>query len=207
MSQDALLIFQKNPVKGLVKTRLAATLGEDMALSIYQFLLDRTFTEVNKIGQKVMVFYSDFIPKEYPFPTHSLYLQEGIDLGEKMKNSFQLVFSKGFQKAVIIGTDCPDLTSDVLIEAFSQLDQTDLVIGPAADGGYYLLGMKSEHSFLFQGIEWSTSEVFSRTLEQANHHNLTFSLLPMLHDIDEEEDWRRFITQNPSYGKLPGYHH
>ncbi|MFC5190747.1 TIGR04282 family arsenosugar biosynthesis glycosyltransferase [Algoriphagus aquatilis] len=207
MSQEALIIFQKNPIKGLVKTRLASTVGDELALSIYTFLLRKTFEEVEQIPQEKMVFFSDFIPGNNPNPNHSLYLQEGVDLGEKMKNAFQKIFSMGFQKAVIIGTDCPELTHEFLNQAFNLLNQSDLVIGPAADGGYYLLGMKSAHSCLFQGIKWSTSQVFSRTLEQANHHNLTFSLLPKLHDIDEEEDWMRFITQNPIYGKLPGYHH
>lgn len=205
MSQNVLLIFQKNPVKGLVKTRIASTLGEEMALSIYQFLLGKTFEEAERIPQDKVVFFSDFIPEDHPFPKQLLHLQEGSDLGVKMKNAFQKVFSIGYHKAVIIGTDCPELTSDILAEAFRNLDQSDLVIGPAADGGYYLLGMKSEHSFLFQGIEWSTSEVFSRTLEIANHHKLSFSLLPVLHDIDEEEDWKKFISQNPIYAKLPGY--
>ena len=207
MSKEALLIFQKNPVKGFVKTRLAATLGDELALSIYEFLLGKTFEEAEQIPQDKVVFFSDFIPEDHPFPNQLLHLQEGTDLGEKMKNAFQKVFSMGYQKAVIIGTDCPELTADLLIEAFRKLDQSDLVIGPAADGGYYLLGMKSTHSFLFQGVEWSSSQVFSRTLEIANHYNLSFSMLPVLPDIDEEEDWKRFITQNPIYGKLPGYHH
>ena len=207
MSKEALLIFQKNPVKGFVKTRLAATLGDELALSIYEFLLGKTFEEAEQIPQDKVVFFSHFLPKDHPFPDQFLHLQKGIDLGEKMDNAFQKVFSMGYQKAVIIGTDCPELTADLLIQAFIQLDQSDLVIGPAADGGYYLLGMKSTHSSLFQGIEWSSSQVFSRTLEIANHHKLSFSLLPVLHDIDEEEDWKKFITQNPIYGKLPGYHH
>lgn len=207
MNKEALLIFQKNPVKGLVKTRLASTMGEDSALSIYEFLLDRTYEETKQIDQEILVFFSDYIPKEHPFPFHALHLQEGMDLGVKMKNAFRKAFSLGFKKAVIIGTDCPDLTSELLIRSFSLLDQSDLVIGPAGDGGYYLLGMNREHSYLFDGIEWSTSQVFSRTLELARHHHLSFSLLPMLHDIDNEADWNRFVTQNPNYGKLSGYHY
>jgi rSAM/selenodomain-associated transferase 1 len=205
MSKEVILIFQKNPIKGFVKTRLASTVGDDLALSVYEFLLKKTFKEVEQTPHQKMVFFSDFIPDNYSYPNHSLSLQEGVDLGEKMKNAFQKVFSMGFQKAVVIGTDCPELTTDLLVQAFSLLDQSDLVIGPAADGGYFLLGMKSEHSFLFHGIEWSTSQVFSRTLELADQHQLSSSLLPMLHDIDDEADWNRFISQNPIYGNLPGY--
>lgn len=202
MSKEALIIFQKNPIKGFVKTRLAITVGDDMALSIYQFLFEKTFEEAEQIPQEKMVFFSDFIPDDHPFPRHFLYLQEGEDLGEKMKNAFHWVFSLGFQKAVIIGTDCPELTSHLLLKAFDQLEQSDLVIGPASDGGYYLLGMKSAHPFLFHGVEWSTSQVLAQTCDLADQHNRSFILLPTLHDIDDEVDWKRFISQNPKNVKL-----
>ena len=207
MKKEALLIFQKNPVKGKVKSRLAVTMGEDAALEIYQFLVEQTFKAVNGIDQDVLVFYSDFIPEDHHNPNQVMKIQWGNDLGEKMKNAFEKAFFLGYHKVVIIGTDCPDLTSELLSQSFEQLDRTDLVIGPAEDGGYYLLGMKSTYPFLFENIEWSTSQVFSQTLEAAKKNNLSLGQLPVLHDIDMEEDWRRFITQHPSYGNLPGYHH
>jgi rSAM/selenodomain-associated transferase 1 len=207
MKKEALLVFQKNPLKGKVKSRLAATVGEEVALDIYQFLVEQTFKAVRGMDQAVLVFFSDFIPEENQNPNQVMKIQQGNDLGEKMKNAFEEAFFLGFHKVVIIGTDCPDLTSDLLCQSFEQLDQTDLVIGPAGDGGYYLLGMKSTHPFLFEDIEWSTSQVFSQTLAAAKKNNLSFGQLPVLHDIDEEEDWKRFITQHPSYGNLSGYHH
>jgi rSAM/selenodomain-associated transferase 1 len=202
MKKEAILVFQKNPIKGRVKSRLAATIGEDAALEIYQFLVDQTFRAVRGTAHEVLVFYSDFIPETSPNSPHFLKIQKGSDLGEKMKNAFDEAFSMGFQKAVIIGTDCPELTSDLLSQAFENLNCYDLVIGPAEDGGYYLLGMKVCHPYLFENIEWSTSKVFSRTLEQANLHHLNTSLLPTLHDIDEEKDWQRFVSRHPENTKL-----
>lgn len=199
MAKQALLVFQKNPVKGKVKTRLAVTLGEEKALQIYQFLLNKTFDQIRKTKHEVFVFFSDFLPEDHPEPGHHLVIQKGNDLGERMRIAFEEVFSLGYEKAVIIGTDCPEITDQILNKAFDFLNHVDLVIGSAADGGYYLLGMKNCHSYLFQGMEWSTSQVFLRTLEKAKEHHLSTKLLPELHDIDEAEDWKRFITQFPEY--------
>lgn len=199
MAKEALIVFQKNIVKGKVKTRLAQSLGEEKTLQIYQFLVDKTFREVNKITPEVYVFFSDFLPGNHFEPKHHLRIQKGEDLGEKMKLAFEEVFALGYNRAVIIGTDCPEITAEILNQAFDLLDRTDLVVGPAKDGGYYLLGMKTNHFFLFREIPWSTSHVFSRTLEKAESNGLNYSILPKLSDIDREEDWNKFITQNPKY--------
>jgi rSAM/selenodomain-associated transferase 1 len=98
-------------------------------------------------------------------------------------------------KVVLIGTDCPTLQSHHLHEAFEALTHSDLVLGPATDGGYYLIGMKRKADYLFEGISWSTSEVLSQTLAMATAHGLHFTLLDELSDIDTREDWERYRSQ------------
>ena len=116
-----------------------------------------------------------------------------------MKNAFDEAFSNGYNKLVIIGTDCPGLSAEILREAFFSLNQTDVVLGPAADGGYFLLGMKRMISELFEDIAWSTDTVFSKTVEILKKNKQSFSLLPILYDIDEEKDWNRYISENTNY--------
>eukprot|EP00899_Mesostigma_viride_P025588 jgi/Mesvir1/6213/Mv00894-RA.1 len=123
------------------------------------------------------------------------------DLGARMADAFQYAFNaQSAKKVVIVATDCPDLTIDVIMSAYELLDKHDVVVGPACDGGYYLLGMKSFHEALFQGIEWSTSTVCSRTLEIAASLNLAVAsapLLPELQDVDTLEDlkaWHQGAT-------------
>jgi glycosyltransferase A (GT-A) superfamily protein (DUF2064 family) len=99
------------------------------------------------------------------------------------------------QKVVLIGTDCPSLEGKHIIQAFEALDQSDLVLGPAKDGGYYLIGMKCRANFLFEGITWSSELVLSQTLALAAAQGLQTSLLPVLEDIDTLEDWERYCSQ------------
>ncbi|MGZ8559233.1 MAG: TIGR04282 family arsenosugar biosynthesis glycosyltransferase, partial [Chitinophagaceae bacterium] len=99
------------------------------------------------------------------------------------------LFSKGYEKVQIIGSDCLELTSFIIEKGFSALDNTDVIIGPARDGGYYLLGLKDNHPLLFKNIEWSTSRVLEQTIEACHANNLHYSMLELLNDIDEAEDW------------------
>jgi uncharacterized protein len=187
--QDILIIFYKNLVRNKVKTRLAATIGADKAFEIYKAMVE----EINSISQVIKVdktvYYSDQITKDDVWNSHfKKELQRGEDLGEKMMNAFKDFFALGYTKAVLIGTDIPSLTEDILNDAFNKLDNNDIVIGPAFDCGYYLIGMKVLHSSLFTDVEWSTSKVLSQTISKIEGSNLSYSLLPRLHDIDEEKD-------------------
>ncbi|MGI8601238.1 MAG: TIGR04282 family arsenosugar biosynthesis glycosyltransferase [Chitinophagaceae bacterium] len=193
MQQDILIIFYKNLVRGKVKTRLAATIGVDNAFDIYKAMVE----EVHFLSQKIkidrIIYYSDHITKDDIWNNeYKKELQRGANLGEKMMNAFKDVFQMGYSKAVVIGTDCPSLTEDIINDAFNKLNNNDIVIGPAFDGGYYLLGMKILHTSLFQNIEWSTSQVLEQTTAKMNSHNLSYSLLQELHDIDEEKDLVHF---------------
>ena len=188
-SKNALIIFQKNMVPGKVKTRLAKTLGDAKALQIYTDLVRYTRTVTDELNCDHFIFYSDYVEQNDDWKkTYHKAVQGGKDLGERMKNAFETVLQKGYEKAVIIGTDCPMITAKIVNEAFKKLNKNDVVIGASADGGYYLLSMKQTQPFLFENIAWSTDSVFNSTINQCKEHNLSYFVLPTLHDVDEEKD-------------------
>lgn len=190
MMENALIIFIKNPVKGKVKTRLAATIGDDMALAIYQKLLKHTLNIAEHVTADKFIFFSDAIDETIGDVNAPFYykIQSGNDLGEKMKNAFVQLFKSGYKRVVIIGTDCPGINENILKTAFGEFNNSDVVIGPATDGGYYLLGMKEMHNDLFEKIDWSTSVVLHSTIECYNKSNLSYSLLTALRNVDEQKD-------------------
>ena len=206
MKKEVVLVFQKNEVLGKVKTRLAAGLGKTRALEIYRLLLDKTYFALGTISVPIWTYFSDFIPENPTYPAGNRMLQVGQDLGERMKNAFAENFESGMEKVVLIGTDCPSLEGTHLAQAFEALDQSDLVLGPAMDGGYYLIGMKRRSDFLFEGIFWSTELVLSQTLALAAAQGMQTSLLPVLEDIDTLEDWERYCSQNRDLPYLSSSH-
>lgn len=186
-----LIIFIKNLEKGKVKTRLASTLGDKEALNVYKKLTNYTREVASAVKADKQVWYSSFIPKadEWDGEEFIKELQEGADLGQRMKHAFKSAFDKEYQKVVIIGSDCAELTPDLLNLAYQKLEKNELVAGPSEDGGYYLLGMNAFYGDLFEGIQWSTSKVLSQTLQKAKELALDFELLPERNDVDYEEDW------------------
>ncbi|HRI62333.1 MAG TPA: TIGR04282 family arsenosugar biosynthesis glycosyltransferase [Saprospiraceae bacterium] len=189
---STLLIFIRNPQSGKVKTRLARTAGDAEALRIYHILLKKTRAAALGVQAERWLFYSDFINQndEWPETDFSKKIQANGDLGERMEQAFRQAFEAGAKKVVIIGSDCPELTGEILQRAFDKLDEADFVLGPASDGGYYLLGMKELEASVFHGIEWSTETVRARTLEKIQAAGKSCALLPVLSDVDTEEDWR-----------------
>lgn len=190
MNQSLLMIFIKNPVRGKVKTRLAATIGDDRALKVYEQLLEHTRQIASFVKSDKAVFYSDFIDEsdhwsKLGFMQH---LQQGNDLGERMSNAFSSSFDKGYKRVIIIGSDCFELSDTIIEQGFEALNNKDAVIGPAADGGYYLLGMNEMHPSLFRGIKWSTAAVLSETIQELQKLKIATALLPVLSDVDEEKD-------------------
>ncbi len=190
MNNRLLIIFQKNPLPGKVKTRLAAEVGEMKALSIYKMLIRKTYEAIRDVSCTQWVFYNEFIDKSDIWdPKHyDKFLQSGKSLGEKMKNAFKKGFGSGYKKICIIGTDCYGLTANVVENAFEKLGDHDYVIGPAADGGYYLLGMKNLNQSLFENKQWSTDSVLKDTIYDIETNNQTCFLLPELTDIDQKDD-------------------
>ena len=191
MNRDKLvMVFVKNPKLGKVKTRLAKTIGAERAYHIYLKLLRHTMEEVSLSDAEKQVWYSDFLDMNDIFAAKKFQkkVQSTGDLGVKMMNAFQEAFREGYKRVVIIGSDCPGITSGLLEHAFETLKTCDVVIGPSEDGGYYLLGMKAYYPELFKGIEWSTQTVLEETLKIAASKKLSVEQLPVLNDVDTEED-------------------
>jgi uncharacterized protein len=189
MESNILIIFAKNLVHGKVKTRLASSVGVDVAFEVYKELIDHTKTIAKNVNADKIVYYSEQV--EHTDIWNDGFLkakQQGVDLGERMKNAFQGMLQLGYTKAVIIGTDCPSLNTQIIHDAFDALDQKNVVIGPAYDGGYYLIGMKDHHEELFHAVPWSTDTVLKTTIAICDRFNLSYSLLPILYDIDDEKD-------------------
>ena len=188
--KTGLILFVRNPILGQVKTRLAKTLGNETALRIYRHLLEYTYAITRDLDCDKFVFYADAITQLDLWENDQYHkrLQSGADLGQRMQYAFAALFQMGYEKAIIIGSDCLELTPEIIQKGFLQLEGNDVVIGPSADGGYYLLGMKQVQSVLFQGKTWSTDSVLNDTLADCRRQSLTYSLLPQLNDIDEEKD-------------------
>lgn len=188
MSKNLLLIFTRNPELGKVKTRLAKTVGDETALEIYLFLLNKTKEVAQKVSSDKAVFYSEKITEndQWNPEIFKKYLQLEGDLGMKMQHAFEQFFEKGYEKVAIIGSDLYDITPEIIENAFEKLNTNDVVLGPAKDGGYYLLGMKSIHKSIFQKKKWGTAAVLKETLE--NLKDKKISLLEELNDVDVFED-------------------
>ncbi len=196
-SLAALIVFIKNPVLGRVKTRIAATAGEIQALQIYQKLLEITQKQcIHYLGTKYL-FYNDFIdPLDAWDPNVFIKkLQSGNDLGLRMQHAFCEVFQQ-HSKVIIIGSDCPYLKTTHLEAASVLLDTYDCVIGPAKDGGYYLLGLNSLQARLFQDKNWSSATVLYESLLDLKQLNLSYKMLEVLEDIDTLESWNRFLESD-----------
>lgn len=171
---QALIIFIKNPELGKVKTRLAATVGDEKALLIYMELLKHTQQIACAVEANRLLFYSKFMDTNDNWDNQAFQkqLQQGSDLGERMQAAFEQALVQ-HEKAVIIGSDCAALTPAIIENAFQALDTHDFVVGPAEDGGYYLLGMKQVEPTLFQKMEWSTDQVLPETLKRMEQSKLT----------------------------------
>ncbi len=199
MNKNQLIIFIKNPVLGKVKTRLAKYIGDRSALQIYLSLLKHTFKITKELEDVVkVVYYSDVVEEDDMWISTSFgkSLQEGNDLGMRMKNAFQTAFNEGAERVVIIGSDCFELTQNYIEHAFNILNSNQAVIGPAVDGGYYLLGMNRMYSSVFQDVEWSTHNVFVSTFVKLKEEDIQFKLLPVLYDVDRVEDVPELLQYN-----------
>lgn len=203
--KPALIVFQKNPVLGQVKTRIAKILGEEKALEIYRFLVWKTHEQITLLTNwDVFLYYSDFTEKVDWKPKKgeiSYHLQKGKDLGERMRNAFEEIFHKGYTRILIIGTDCPQLTEETLNNAAKELNNYDVVFGPAKDGGYYLLGLKKLYNGLFQDIPWSTESVLELSIQYLKQNKISFQTTSSLSDIDTAEDWDKYQKSFQGFGR------
>ena len=197
---NTLIVFVKCPRAGEVKTRLAAEIGAEAAAELYRALAEAEIEATRPIGgEYARVFF--FAPAdaradmEAWLPGETWLPQEGADLGARMANAFAAAFARGAERVGIIGSDVPWLSRDTVLAAFRALDDGDVLLGPAHDGGYCLLALKAPRPRLFDGIAWSTSSVLAATLARAAALGLSVQQLEPLRDIDTLEDiraeWRR----------------
>lgn len=205
---NVLIIFVKLPTPGQVKTRLGKIIGNQEAAELYRLFIQETFAMARQLADcKIHVAFEptqpgesfdDIIPGEFlHFP------QQGKDLGERMCNAFRHGLTQA-QKVVIIGSDSPTLPGDYIEQAFERLTHSDLVLGPAEDGGYYLIGMKELHVKLFDNIAWSSDAVFRTTLQRAKRLQLKVALLPAWYDVDDLDALLR-AAEDDQNGKIRTY--
>lgn len=193
--KELVFVFVRNPELGKVKTRLAVSIGNEKALAVYKFLLKHTHQISHAIPFDKAIYYSEHKRENdiWSEGNYQKHIQQGVDLGERMNNAFIDSFTDGYDKVVIIGSDIPDLTEKHILEAFQKLDENDVVLGPAKDGGYYLLGMKKVHSKIFENKNWGTDSVRAKTMKDLE--KVTVHLLEELNDIDVYED----IKNHPNF--------
>ncbi|HET8854459.1 MAG TPA: TIGR04282 family arsenosugar biosynthesis glycosyltransferase [Salinimicrobium sp.] len=197
-NKDLLIIFIRNPEAGKVKKRLAASIGEDRALKIYQHLLMHTMEITRELPVTKEVHYSEKIDKNdiWDNSIFEKHTQKGDDLGERMENAFAQGFQRGYKSIIIIGSDMYDLGENDLMTAFSAMKKFPYIIGPAKDGGYYLLGMKTFAPHLFKDKQWGTSKVLGDTLEDLGKEKVF--LMELRNDIDTFEDLKDHPGLNES---------
>ena len=198
---NSVIVFARYPEAGKVKTRLSKTLGDEFAAGLYRRMAEQIFSNCLTLPREINDLhlfydnenYNDSIKKWVP-SEFSLHLQEGADLGEKMKNAFGLMFNNRYEKVIIIGTDCPGINSNFILRSFLELSQHDITIGPSNDGGYYLVGMNKFYPFLFDRIEWGSEQVLNKTINIIKKNKLKLFMLPELIDIDTEQDLKIWMS-------------
>ncbi len=192
MSKNLLLIFTRNPELGKVKTRLAKGIGDQNALEIYKMLLEHTrdvATEadcIKRVGYSVKVRDNDI----WNTSIFEKFKQEGQDLGDRMYNAFHQAFVDGYTNVLIIGSDLYDLQIDHIHQAFTALENNDAVIGPAQDGGYYLLGMSILIKEVFYNKDWGNDSVYQDTIKDLSTKKIY--TLETLNDIDVASDLKPY---------------
>lgn len=196
---EQLIIFVKAPRPGFVKTRLAATVGAETALDTYQTLVEVIRSNLETISDVDLHFTPDDASDEiapWLCENWTLSPQAEGDLGNKLKHAFHRAFAQGAKRVAIIGSDCPYVAADDIRGAFSELSHHDLVIGPAHDGGYWLIALNAPAPGLFEEINWSTETVLQETLKKAKNEGLSISQLRKLSDVDDVADLMRFHEWN-----------
>jgi uncharacterized protein len=194
-SKELIILFTRYPEPGKVKTRLIPALGAEGACALQRRMTDQVLLELKRLSElrlvSVEVCYdggSQALMEQWGGPDFRYLPQGQGDLGSRMDKAFLAGFQHGYERIILIGSDCPSLSNKILLEALESLVEQDLVLGPAHDGGYYLIGLKRRISSMFKGIPWGTGDVLSRTLVKANRHRLKIHLLESLADVDRPED-------------------
>ena len=200
-----LIIYAKRPLPGYAKTRVGSAIGMEASAGVYARMLYSFLFDISRnLGSLCHIELSVASPEDVAFfqlafPELKVRSQIKGDLGERMANSFQQAFDDGAECAVLTGSDIPGLNSSIIAQAFTLLVKHQVVIGPATDGGYYLIGMQTPGAHLFNGIAWSTNTVLAQTVDFIKKQGMTLDYLPTLSDMDNETEfvaWQKNIKQN-----------
>ena len=197
--KERLIVFLKAPRPGSVKTRLAKTVGPERACAIYRELLDRVIANLAGITDVEVRFTPDNAGGEIAHWVQKNWRarpQGCGHLGERLQRAFADSFSEGFERVIVVGSDCPHVSKNDIRHAVGELDSHDAVIGPAVDGGYWLIGLRAPQPELFREIAWSSNQVLAQTLGHAKTLGLRTRLLRLLSDIDTEEDWNAYVREH-----------
>jgi rSAM/selenodomain-associated transferase 1 len=207
---DSLIIFTRFPRPGKTKTRLAQVLGDEAAADCQRRMTGHIVSQGRELARQravdLQIHYDGATAVEMAAwlgDDLSCCSQVAGDLGQRMAASFAQGFDAGKSKIVLVGADCPGVSTAILTAAFDALAQADLVLGPALDGGYYLIGMRRPHPELFAGIDWGTARVLAQTIAGATRQKLIIRQLTSLHDIDRPEDLEYFGTIQPKLINCP----
>lgn len=197
-NESRLLVFLRAPREGQVKTRLACEIGPVAALEAYRTLLQRTLDAAADFGAVELRFTPyDALPLVEPLlrPGWTAVGQGEGDLGVRLDSAFRDAFRDGFQRVMVVGSDCPEISPEDLSQADERLSESDVVLGPAHDGGYWLLGLRRPAPFLFRDMPWSTPHVFAETVRRVEAAGLRLGRLRELADVDTAADWRRWLER------------
>jgi rSAM/selenodomain-associated transferase 1 len=196
--RECIILFTRFPQPGLVKTRMIERLGPQGASQLHTKMTEQVIYQIRPALQtrkiQLQIYFcggsqqemSDWLGRNC-----TLCIQQGSDLGQRMEHAFAQTIQQGAERILLIGSDCPDINADIITSGLEELNSHDLVLGPAADGGYYLIGLRApgnKNAILFNSINWGTDQVLEQTLTQAKKGGLSYTLLPQLHDIDRPED-------------------
>ncbi len=175
----------------MVKTRLAKDIGDDAAYKVYLELLRITQSQVDLLTDTDAHVYLSDHKDDSLWEGYPQFIQEQGDLGQRMSSAFAKGFELGYENIIGIGTDLPEMSADLIKQAFDELKRFDAVFGPATDGGYYLLGMKQMISSIFKNKNWSTEHLYQETKDELIESGVSISELKTLNDIDTLDDLKK----------------
>ena len=196
--KQAIIVFQKNPKEGSTKTRLAATVGHPNAMRVYAELVRHAHAVISNFSVQKFLYFSDFVETDERWANYECRVQAAGDLGVRMKSALDDVSNAGFDSAILIGTDCYHLSEDIIQEALNSLSEAQYCLGPALDGGYYLIGAQETDEEVFLNKVWSTETVFEEAQQSIQRIQKKMHILPALSDVDTEDDLgelRKFLLQ------------
>lgn len=197
-----ILLFVKYPEKGCVKTRLAKGIGDIAAVTLYKYFVEDILSSLQSINARIWIcYYPESAGDDMAVWLGSSYfyvLQKGGNLGKRLQHCFKSSFDKGFEKTIVLASDIPEISEEIINNAFDKLENNDVVIGPSYDGGYYLIGFRDQSykSNVFDDISWSTNRVYEKTLRKIEAFKLKYFVLDRINDMDTIDDIRKFLVRN-----------